>query len=109
MSLARRTASSVSRTFITPTTGPKLSSTITFIEWSTSVITVGGYQSPSRSRASPPVRIVAPLWRASATWSLTTSVCGGKVIAPTSWPYSRPSMPCFRVFTSSVKRCTNSS
>ena len=41
MSLASRSASSESRTFITPTTGPKVSSRITFIEWSTSTSTVG--------------------------------------------------------------------
>ena len=46
VSLASSIASSASRTFITGITGPKVSSRITFIEWSTSAITVGSYQSP---------------------------------------------------------------
>src|SRR4051794_8809747 len=41
VSLASFKASSESRTFITQTTGPKVSSRITFIEWSTSTSTVG--------------------------------------------------------------------
>ena len=41
MSLARRTASSASETFITGITGPNVSSRITVIEGSTSAITVG--------------------------------------------------------------------
>ena len=46
MSLASSIACSTSLTFITGITGPKVSSRITFIEWSTSAITVGSYQSP---------------------------------------------------------------
>ena len=60
MSLASRTASSTSLTFITGITGPKVSSRITFIEWSASAITVGSYQSPGPSGRLPPVRIRAP-------------------------------------------------
>ena len=41
MSLASRTASSASLTFITGITGPKVSSRITFIDGSASAITVG--------------------------------------------------------------------
>ena len=74
MSFAIRTASSASLTFITGITGPKVSSRITFIEWSASAITVGSYQSPGPSLRRPPVRIRAPLPRASSTWSETISI-----------------------------------
>ena len=84
VSLAIRTASSVSLTFITGITGPNVSSRITFIEWSASAITVGSYQSPGWSLRLPPVRIRAPLLRASSTWSATIAIWFGDVIAPTS-------------------------
>ena len=84
MSLASSIACSTSRTFITGITGPKVSSRITFIEWSTSAITVGSYQSPGPSLRLPPVRIRAPAARASSTWAETISVWAGEVIAPTS-------------------------
>ena len=84
MSFAIRRASSVSLTFITGTTGPKVSSRMTVIEWSASAITVGSYQSPGPSFRLPPVSIRAPLRRASSTWSDTISTWFGEVIAPIS-------------------------
>ena len=67
MSFAIRTASSVSLPSSPPITGPKVSSRITFMEWSASAITVGSYQSPGWSFRLPPVRILAPFSRASST------------------------------------------
>ncbi len=107
--MAIRTASSVSATFITGITGPKVSSVITFIEWSASAITVGSYQSPGPSLRLPPVRTLAPLRRASSTWSATISAWAGVVIAPTSAPKERPSVPWRSFSTCWVSLSTNSS
>ena len=84
VSLASSIASSTSRTFITGITGPKVSSRITFIEWSTSAMTVGSYQSPAPSLRLPPVSTRAPAARASSTCSETMSTWAGEVIAPIS-------------------------
>ncbi len=66
MSLASSIACSTSRTFITDHRA-KVSSRITFIEWSTSAITVGSYQSPLPSTRLPPVEDPRAAARASST------------------------------------------
>ena len=62
--------------------GPKLSSRITAIEWSTSTSTVGSNQLPARLDALPPTDEVAPLATASATCASSTASCGARVIGP---------------------------
>ena len=53
MSFASRIASSASRTFITGRIGPKVSSVITFIVWSTPVSTVGSKNWPGAGAPLP--------------------------------------------------------
>ena len=53
-SFASRTASSASATFMTGSVGPKVSSVMAVIEWSTSASTVGSKKRPSPSRAFRP-------------------------------------------------------
>src|SRR5690606_39694412 len=65
-------------------TGPKVSSRMIRIEWSTSVKTVGSKWSPSEPVLRPPHRIFAPFSFASARCASTMSSCRGKVIDPTS-------------------------
>ena len=47
VSLASRTASSASRTFMIGSVGPNVSSVMIFIEWSTSTSTVGSKKRPA--------------------------------------------------------------
>jgi len=70
-SLARSMAAAVSRTGVTETTGPNVSSQAMRSVGSTSVSTVGSYQhGPISGRGRPPVRTVAPSLFASVTnWS----------------------------------------
>ena len=50
--------------------GPKVSSVMIFIEWSTSTSTVGSKKRPrARCTSWPPVSTRAPFCTASATWS----------------------------------------
>ena len=65
-------------------TGPKVSSTMMSIEWSTSTSTVGSNHSPGSSLRRPPVSTLAPLPTASAMWRSTMSSCAGNVIDPMS-------------------------
>ena len=62
--------------------GPKLSSRISAIEWSTFANTVGANQLPLPLTGAPPSSSVAPLRFASATCVFSTSSCGLRVMAP---------------------------
>ncbi len=76
------------------------------IEWSTSASTVGSKKSPARALARrPPVTTLAPLATASSTWASISSICGGKMIAPTSTEPGSPGGPCRSALTFSVTRC----
>ena len=90
-SLARRTASSASSTTMTGSTGPKVSSVMMSIVWSTSTSTVGSNHRPSRSTRRPPTTTLAPLATASARWRSTSSTWGANVIEPMSPPPELPS------------------
>ena len=74
--------------------GPKVSSVMHSIVWSTSTSTVGSKKSPGAlARGGRRRAPCAPLATASSTWSSTMSICGGNVIAPTSTvpgPAGRP-------------------
>ena len=50
--------------------GPKVSSVMHFIVWSTSTSTVGSKKRPRPGVWLPPASTRAPFWTASATWSL---------------------------------------
>ena len=108
--LARRIASSVSATRITGRVGPNVSSDMHRIEWSTSARTVGSKKRPSStSTLWPPVTTLAPLATASSTWAWIRSICGGKMIAPTSTEPGSPGAPCRSALTFSVTRARKSS
>ena len=105
-----RSPRSASATLITGSVGPKVSSTMQRIEWSTSVSTVGSIEAArARRRGSPPVTTFAPLSTASATCASISSICGGKMIAPTSTVPGSPGGPWRSASTFSVSRSTNSS
>ena len=90
--------------------GPKVSSVMQAIEWSTSTSTVGSKKRPRAPVfACPPVSTVAPASRASSTWRSTMSSCGGNVIAPTSTLPGPPGAPWRSALTFSVTLATNSS
>ncbi len=62
--------------------GPKLSSRITAIVWSTPVRTVGSNQLPARAIALAAGHELAPLATASPTCASSTSSCGARVSGP---------------------------
>ena len=104
-SFAIRTASSSSATFITGMVGPKVSSVMQDIEWSTSTSTVGAKKLPTGPRR-PPVTTRAPASTASRTCRSAMSTWLAVTMAPTSSPLATP---CDRPDTLSASRDTNSS
>ena len=82
MSFMRARASSSPATAWIPITGPKLSSRISSMRWSTPARTVGSNQEPGPSLRRPPMRTRAPFARASSTWASSTSSCAGRVTGP---------------------------
>ena len=97
-SLARRRASSSCRTFWMQRIGPKVSSDHDVH----AVVDLGHYrrlvvEARQVRVALPPMRMVAPLARASSTWRSMMSICRSQNTAPTSssQPCSGPcAMPC---------------
>ena len=89
--------------------GPKVSSVMIFIEWSTSTRTVGSQKRPWPSRRLPPVSTFAPLSTASLTWSSMISAWFSNVTAPMSTTPASPGSPwrSARVFSTTLP--TNSS
>ena len=70
---------------MTGTTGPKTSSRMIRIEWSTPVMTTGAMNLPPpgpRPRPAPPVRTSAPFATASSSSSTTLSYCISLFIGP---------------------------
>ena len=94
-----------------PTTGPKLSSVITRIEWSTSTRICGAmYVVPAASRGKPAGSISAraPACTASAIWPRTKSAEAARAIGPRLVSASRVSPSRYRR-VSSAAPSTNAS
>ena len=88
--------------------GPKLSSRISSIEWSTWLNTVGSNQWPGAGRRAPPMSSFAPLSFASATCRSSTSSCGARVSGP-MYVSSLAGSPSLNPRTSLTKASTNAS
>ena len=109
MSFDSRTPSSASATFMIGSVGPKVSSRMHAIEWSTSTSTVGSKKWPSASCRPPPATTRAPLSTASLTCASTMSACGGLMTAPRSTLPGPRGAPWRSARTLSDTSATNSS